>query len=121
MRKFMVAVLSVLMFIAFAGVVYAEATCKPASAKTENPCAVKKNCGLEEISKVTGVFKSIDHKKGELVLTGEDGKEKTLKTKKLRSTDVKPGDKVEVTCQKKGDECYAVKMRKLEKTRGKKL
>ncbi len=121
MRKYLVSILSVLMFVAFAGGAFAAEAGKSESAETKNPCATKKNCGLEGISKVTGTFKSIDRKKGELVLTGEDGKDTTFKIKSLKSKGLTAGDKVEVTCVKKGEECFAKKIRKMEKTRAKEL
>ena len=121
MKKYLVVILSVLMFVAFAGGAFAAEERKAESAKPENPCAANKNCGLEGISKVTGTFKSIDHKKNELVLTGEDGKDSTFRIKDIRAKGIKPGDKVKVTCVKKGEECFAKKLKKLEKSRAKEL
>ena len=121
MKKYLIAILSVLMFVAFTGGAFAAEEGKAKTAEPKNPCAVKKNCGLEEISKVTGTFKSIDRKKGELVLTGEDGKDTTFKIKSLKSKGITAGDKVEVTCVKKGEECFAKKIKKMEKSRGKEL
>ena len=121
MRKYLVAILSVLTFIVFIGGAFAAETVKPAPVNPENPCATKKNCGLEGIHKHTGTLKSIDRKKGEMVLTGEDGKDTTFKIKEMQSKKVKAGDKVEVTCMTKGKECYAKKLIKLEKSRGEKL
>jgi cold shock CspA family protein len=121
MRKDLVAILSVLIVVAFVVSSFAAEGGKETSAKSENPCATKKNCGLEGISKVTGEFKSIDRKKGELVLTGEDGKDTTFKIKDIQAKGIKAGDKVEVTCAQKGEDCFAKKMRKLEKSRGSEL
>jgi len=121
MKKYLVAILSVLMFVALTGAAFAAEGEKAEAAKPKNPCANSKNCGLEGISKIIGSFKSIDRKKGELVLTGEDGADTTLKVKKLRTKGIKPGDKVEVTCVKNGEECYARKIKKVEKARGKEL
>jgi cold shock CspA family protein len=117
----MIAILSVLMFVAFTGAAFAAEEGKAGSAETKKPCATQKNCGLEGISKVTGTFKSINHKKGEMVLTGEDGKDTTFKIKKISSKGISAGDKVEVTCVKKGEECFAKKLKKMEKTRAKEL
>ena len=119
--KYLVGILSAMMFVAFAGGAFAVEEGKKEAAKPENPCVAKKNCGLEGISKVTGTFKSIDQKKKELVLTGEDGKDTTFKIKSIRAKGIKPGDKVEVTCVKKGEECFAKKIKKMEKSRGKEL
>ncbi len=121
MRKYLVAILSVLTFVVFTGGAFADENVKPAPVNPKNPCAAKKNCGLEGIHKVTGTLKSIDRKKGEMVLTGEDGKDTTLKIKEIQSKKLKAGDKVEVTCMTKGANCYAKKVRKLEKSRGEKL
>ena len=121
MRKYLVAILSVLTFVVFTGGAFAAENVKPAPVNPKNPCAAKKNCGLEGIHKVTGTLKSIDRKKGEMVLTGEDGKDTTFKVKEIQSKKVKAGDKVEVTCMTKGANCYAKKVTKLEKSRGEKL
>jgi cold shock CspA family protein len=121
MMKYLVAILSVLTFVVFTGGAFAAESVKPAPVNPENPCAAKKNCGLEGIHKVTGTLKSIDHKKGEMVLTGEDGKDTTFKVKEIQTKNVKAGDKVEVTCMTKGAQCYAKKLKKLEKSRGEKL
>ena len=121
MKKYLIAILSVLTLAVFTSGAFAAEAGKAESAEPKNPCATKKNCGLEGISKVTGTFKSIDRKKGELVLTGEDGKDTTFKIKSIKAKHVKPGDKVEVTCVKKGDECFAKKLKKMEESRGKEL
>lgn len=110
MKKYLVMILSTLMFIAFtAGAFAADKT-----TVKENPCANSKNCGMEGITKVTGTLKSIDKKKREMVITGEDGKDTTFKIKDLKTKKFKDGDKVEVTCVKKGEDCYAQKMKKVE-------
>lgn len=114
MRKYLIAILSVLMFAAFAGGAFAAEAGKAASASAEHPCAAAKNCGLEGIHKVTGTLKSIDRKKGEMVLTGEDGTDTTFKVKETVGKRVKAGDKVAVTCVKKGEECFASKVKKIK-------
>jgi Cu/Ag efflux protein CusF len=113
MARYLIAVLSILMLVAFCGVAFA--------AEAENPCAAKKNCGLEGISKVKGTVKSMDAEKGEVVLTAMDGKDITYKLEGKTGKGIKAGDKVEVTCMKKGEDCYAKKIRKLKASRGKKL
>ncbi len=120
MRKYLVAILSVLTFVVFTGGAFADENVKPAPVNPKNPCAGKKNCGLEGVHMVTGTLKSIDKKKGEMVLTGEDGKDTTFKIKEMQGKKVKAGDKVEVTCMIKGEECYARKVTKVEKSRSEK-
>ena len=121
MVKYLLAVLSVLMFVAFSGAAFAAEEGKAKPAEQKNVCGTKKNCGLEEISKVAGTFKSIDRKKGEIVVTGKDGKDITYKIEKSTGKGLKAGDKVEVTCVKKGEDCYAKKIKKLQASRGRKL
>lgn len=111
MARYLTAVLSVLMLFALSGAAFA--------AEAENPCAAKKNCGLEEISKVKGTVKSMDAEKGEVVLTAKDGKDVTYKLEGKTGKGIKAGDKVEVTCMKKGEDCFAKKIRKLKASRGK--
>ncbi len=121
MRKYLAAVLSVLMLVMFAGAAFAAEAEKAKPEASEHPCAQNKNCGMEGISKVKGTFKSMDKKKGELVVTGSDGKDITYKIEGLKAKNFKAGDKVEVTCMKKGEDCYAKKIRKLKESRAKKL
>jgi len=124
MRKYLAAILAVAMLVAFAGLAYAaeaEKAEKKESAEMKHPCAGSKNCGLEGVSKVSGKFKSVDKKKGELVVTGEDGKENVFRVKKLNTKGIKEGDKVEVTCVKNGEECFAKKIKKTDKSRAKPL
>ena len=115
MRKHLAAVLFVMMLVAFTGMAFA------ADAVKVNPDSINPCCGLEKISKVTGTFKSIDRKSAVLVLTGEDGKDTTFKLKSVADSDFKSGDKVEVTCMNKGEECFAKKLNNVDESRGKKL
>src|SRR5512143_3790302 len=121
MKRYLAAFLSVVMLAMFSCAALAAEGTAAKPADSEHPCAQKKNCGMEGISKVKGTFKSMDKKKGELVVTGSDGKDITYKIEGLKAKHFKAGDKVEVTCMQKGEDCYAKKIRKLKESRAKKL
>ena len=121
MRRYLAAVLSVIVLVMFSGLALAAEKEAAKAAGSEHPCAASKNCGMEGISKVKGTFKSMDKEKGEIVVTGKDGKDITFKIEGTTGKSLKAGDKVEVTCMKKGEECFAKKIRKMSASRGKKL
>jgi len=101
MRKTVLSVLVALFAVVLmSGVSVAKESAK-AKAKAES--AVTKGnepCEPAPVSKVMGTVKSIDPKKGELVLTGEDGKDVTFKITKDQGKKVKAGDKVTVNAEK---------------------
>lgn len=119
MKKILTMVLSVMLAVVFAsGVSFAAEKSKEKAAETkaaEMKMKEGKACEPEAVSKVSGTVKSIDPKKGELVLTGEDGKDTTFVIKKTQGKKIKAGDKVDVTCVKKGEQCMA---KRITKARG---
>jgi len=107
MRKYLVAVLAVLMLAAFTTVSLAAEEAMKGAEKAK-PAKAEKMA----MEKAMGTVKSVDAAKGELVITTEAGADMAFKVTKRQAKNIKEGEMVTVSYEKKGEEMVAKRVMK---------